>query len=492
MSCDNNYIDPRFIPDYVPGVETIPYKYSPTWKEFKQDRITKAASETKYDFVHRLSYNKAIGYINRRDRLHIYNGSSFNRKPSNKPATEWEIAYALASEEEQLQMEIERDYTSYRSNHGVNFYQYTYKGDKLKGIEIVNQRPPRDPLHSLSKRSKDKVKDKMLAMYRACSGKNGFRSHVVDFTFCTLTFIAPVQDNKGMDILNVWFATIKKRYGKFNYIWVAERQDNGNIHFHMIADKRFPIGYINSLWVKNQMEHGVINVTAVKKLRQDHNTTFSKLHKDLKYNLVSQYLNPVDIKTVKTIDGISCYLTNYVTKNEGKFECAAWKSNNLVSKLFTNKIIDKKLFDKTGVAKLNQITSRPRNVVIEGKTVYKPPRTYTNETYYGQWCTINTIYNKGRFRHSLNDLEEINKMILNIGNSLDSEEVRQLISIDREDYQWQFGAGMKKIFEIKAKEIKAIAEIQEPSAEKIRYDADPYSVSDNLGAWRPVAAWDLN
>ena len=478
MSCANNYNDPR---QPVPNAPWHP-TYVPDWKEWKDDQRMINEAETKYDFVHRLSYNKAVGYINRRDRLHIYNGSSYNRKPSDRPADPWDVAYALASNEEKEQMEIERDYLLYRPNIGLQSYQYRYKGSRLTGIEILPEKKERSTTHTLSKRSKDKVRDKMLAMYRACSGRDGFRSNIVNFTFCTLTFIAPVDDNDGMDVLNTWFTTIKKRYGNFNYIWVAERQANGNIHFHMIADCRFPIGYINSLWVKNQVEAGIVNKEVINRLREEHGTTFSNLHTEGKYNIVHDYLNPVDIKAVKTIDGISSYLTNYVTKNEGTFDCSAWKSSRKVSKLFTNKIIDQKLFAKTGVAKLNQITSRPRNVVIEGKTVFKPPRTYVNETYYGEYCIINTIYNKARFQHCLNDLEAVNKIILNGVNEVPGEQIRELISIDREEYQWQFGKGMKKIFEIKAKEIKAIAEIQEPLAEKIQYAKDQNGVSANLAA----------
>lgn len=474
MSYGNNHIDPRL--DHG----STQHIYYPTWQEYKQDQRHIRESETKYDFVHRLSYNKAIGYINRRDRLHIYNGSSYNRKQSEKKAE--------LTEDEQ----IEADYHAYRYSPGMQSYQYRYRGDRLRGIEILPEKLQRKTTHTLSKRSKDKVRDKMLAMYRACSGKDGFRTHIVNFTLCTLTFIAPVDDNTAMDILNVWFSTIKKRYGNFNYIWVAERQHNGNIHFHIIADQRFPIGYINSLWVKNQIENGVLNKDIINRLKEDHGTTFSNLHTEGKYNIVHDYLNPVDITSVKTINGVSSYLTNYVTKNNSIFDCSAWKSNRKVSKIFTNKIIDKKLFDKTGVANLNKITSRPRNVIIEGRTVYKPPRTYTNETYYGEYCIINTIYNKGRFQYCLNDLEAINKIILNGINEVSGEEIRELISIDREEYQWQFGADMKRIFEIKLNELKAILQIQELAKKQSIRSKNHSHISADLPAWQPVAGWDIS
>lgn len=42
---------------------------------------------------------------------------------------------------------------------------------------------------------------------------------------------------------------VKRRYSEeLSYVWVAELQKNGNIHFHILLNKRLPIAYYRKLW----------------------------------------------------------------------------------------------------------------------------------------------------------------------------------------------------------------------------------------------------
>lgn len=62
-----------------------------------------------------------------------------------------------------------------------------------------------------------------------------------------------------------------------NYLWVAELQENtGNIHFHIIWDKYFPIKWLTKIW--------------------------------------AQAANSVDIDTVKSVDHAAVYLRKYLSK----------------------------------------------------------------------------------------------------------------------------------------------------------------------------------
>lgn len=398
------------------------------FSDYDREKLFRSQAEKKADFVHSMSYGRAVGYISRTAEKQLYNGSTYNRKPSNGYVSPWEIAYALASEEEQERMDIERDYSLYRPNKGLQFYQFETIGSRLTKMEQAPEKGCRSDNgnHTMSKLTKQKVKEKMLALYRACSGRKGYRSGVVDFTLCTLTFIAPVGDEEGMDCLGLFLNALRDRYGNMSYVSVTERQQNGNIHFHILFDMRFPISYINSLWVKQQIGQGIRNWESELKLYEDHRTTFENLHTEGKWHLVHEYLNPVDIRKVKTIDGVSAYLTNYVTKNTGSYKCAAWSCSRKVSKLFTSKLIDKKTFDKTGDPK--------RNCIVNKKT----GELYTNTTYYGEYCTINTIYNKTYYRRYLEDLELINKYLLKIEIPPDREWIQQLIRVDNEEYRRQF------------------------------------------------------
>lgn len=380
-----------------------------------REKRQRLQADKRNDFIHTLSYNRSIGHISRTDSKQLYQGSTYNRKPVEK-----KVIPELTEAEQ-----IAQDYRAYKANTGITFYEFNVKGSCLTKFDQAPDKTQR--LNTgMSKRTKDKVKDKMLAFYRACSGRAGYRSGVVNFTLLTLTFIAPVEDREGVELLNTFFTALRYRYGLFNFLWVAERQSNGRIHFHIVLDMRVPIGYINSLWVKQQTEAGIRNYESELLLMEDQGTTFQNLHTEGKYNIVQDYLNPADITSIKTIDGVSCYLTKYLIKNESTFDCSGWHCSRAVSKLFTHKIVTKKIFDKTGDSSKNRIISN------------KTGRLYVNETYYGEYCTLNTIYNKSHYRRYLADMEEINKFILKRDNIIDPDLIRECITIDNQAYRAQF------------------------------------------------------
>lgn len=243
----------------------------------------------------------------------------------------------------------------------------------------------------MSRRTRIKIKEKMMAVYAA--SKN-------NFSLQTLTMIAPCTDFAAVKCLNKYLTVLRKKDGLFNYVWVAEKQNNGNIHFHMIIDKRFEISYINSLWVCQQYNSGIINEEQKLKFYNETGLTFKKAHKlgGEYYKKVQQYLNPVDVKKVKTIDGMSQYLTNYVIKNESKLSCNIWHSSRNVSKLFTKQLISKKTFEKT--------------CSILNRTYNKKGQQYVNKTFAHQYGLINNIYNKKYFRTFLKEMDLINSWIL--------------------------------------------------------------------------------
>jgi PAB1-binding protein PBP1 len=55
----------------------------------QREKRFKRETAKQYDFVHTLSYNKAIGAISRADEKQLFQGSSYNRKKTEKkPKTE--------------------------------------------------------------------------------------------------------------------------------------------------------------------------------------------------------------------------------------------------------------------------------------------------------------------------------------------------------------------------------------------------------------------
>lgn len=433
----------------------------------RDKRIAKLNSQ-RFDFVHRISYNKAVGYISRRDKIPLYNGSSFNKKQAERACHHVRKIEEL-SELEKLELQWEKFEAGERSVKGsVLTYQEFKKPchhvsdlDEIERLEFIQQRleeqrAAKNKRHVMSKRSKDKIRDKMLAMYRACANRNGYRPGRVCFTLCTLTFINDIEDNKGMDLLNKFLTTLRFRYGRLNYISVTERQEvnipykEGRIHFHILFDMKLPIAYINSLWVKQQIEAGIHHEEAEQKLLETTGKTFSDLHTSGQWAYVQKFLNPVDIDKVDTIDGVSCYLTKYVTKNDGQFDCNVWNCSKSVSHLFTSTIIDQNKFNSTGDPRRNNITSKAGYYKgKDGRKEWRPEKTHINETYRGQYCIINTIYNKSRYKYLLQDLDDLNAYLMQLhtrGVKLDPYQYKSKIMMDQNQFRKEYTDALPAYF----------------------------------------------
>ena len=210
------------------------------------------------------------------------------------------------------------------------------------------------PIHMLSPRSRGKIKDKATAFFRASAG---------DRIFCTLTFIAAVDDQTGVAILNKFLTALRKKFPTLQYLWVAERQTENidfpyNIHFHVIVNKRLPVGQWNAMWVLQQYNCGLV-------ARNKYGDQISKEDilelycRDVKENFrggrgksgkaisrIQELLNPLDVKKVKSIGGLSMYLTKYITKQKKgePFSCAVWHCSRKVSRLFTRTAVGPSAF----------------------------------------------------------------------------------------------------------------------------------------------------
>lgn len=118
------------------------------------------------------------------------------------------------------------------------------------------------------------------------------------FTFFTFT-LASEQIHSDTEIKRFIFQPLfteiqKANKCKLNYIWRAEAQFNGNIHFHVLFDKYLDIKFLRHLW--------------------------NRLQDRLGYVERSVTTNPsgVDCEDVK--QGTEQYLVNYITKYMSKTE----------------------------------------------------------------------------------------------------------------------------------------------------------------------------
>ena len=363
-----------------------------------------------------MGYNQCVGRYSQGIKYSRFSGSSLNRSPQLKlyegekdvprdPEDSFRMALEAATKCRRRRLPVPKEISDYlirrdSESEGVFRLWLSAAQDRAEpGIFL--------PVHMLSTRSRGKIKDKATAFFRACPG---------DRVFCTLTFVAPVDDRSGVAILNKFLTSARKSFAKLQYFWVAERQDNGNIHFHIILNKRLPVRRWNALWVMAQYNAGLVGCD---KFGQE----ISKIEIIHRYenDTVHKVFNPLDIKKVKSISGLSGYLTKYITKQKRvPFSCLPWHCSRRVSRMFTRATVSysafayMKTFNNYRVDKTTGECFGPK---------MSPPHPFYIVVYAA---------NKNAPLKYLKEMEQVNKWILQ-GHELD-----RLMFIDDDLYRKKF------------------------------------------------------
>lgn len=169
--------------------------------------------------------------------------------------------------------------------------------------------------------------------------------------FITLTLSSAqvhTDDEIKAKLLNQFLIEARKKWGVINYLWRAEAQKNGNIHFHILVDKFIPWSELRDTWNRIQNKLGYVDRYRAE-LRSFHSGGF-QIRRDLlkKWSYKNQLKayrtgsrqdwnspNSTDVHSVKKIRNLSRYLGKYCTKNDGprKIEGRLWGCNTAISKL---------------------------------------------------------------------------------------------------------------------------------------------------------------
>lgn len=158
--------------------------------------------------------------------------------------------------------------------------------------------------------NKPKVKAKIIAFSRAKIGS-------LKMKFVTITFPSGCSDDICMQALNTWLTKLRSITSSFQYLWVAERQANGTLHFHMFTKTFFNIRVINF--------HMAVTIDNILSKNKEGVPAFS----------LEKY-NGIDVKVVDKISHIVKYVTKYVTKTKELNFNKSWACSRLVSRLFTH------------------------------------------------------------------------------------------------------------------------------------------------------------
>lgn len=138
--------------------------------------------------------------------------------------------------------------------------------------------------------------------------------------FITLTLSAPATHIPDKEIkrqlLDVWIKRAKRKFKMHNYVWRAERQKNGNIHFHILSDVYIHHTALKESWNEVQNRLGLID-------------EFEKKHGH-------RHPNSTDVHAVHKIKDLAAYMVKYMTKAKAQDDIIQGKlwdcSQNLKTK----------------------------------------------------------------------------------------------------------------------------------------------------------------
>lgn len=200
--------------------------------------------------------------------------------------------------------------------------------------KITKKNPQENPFEKLYETEKpileEEIKEDDLKTYKLNKSKVKKKCHALSrlerskefLAFYTISFPQNLTDLTGYKIFNTWLTRCRKKSGLKTYLWVAERQKNGTIHFHLLTNNFMKIKVVNGFMA-----------SALK-------TEKRKGNKVLK-NIEIEIYNGVDVKRVeKSTKGLVNYLAKYISKNDIKFYRLPWHCSRNVSRLFTSINLD--------------------------------------------------------------------------------------------------------------------------------------------------------
>lgn len=157
----------------------------------------------------------------------------------------------------------------------------------------------------MNEKSKSKLRfaiNLLIAQAREKQVENPTTGSLYKFkiNFITLTLCAPqlgVSDRiVKSKMLEPWLKNMRNVQGLRSYVWRAERQKNGNIHFHVSTDTYISYEVIRDAW----------------------NFQMSKFHftNHFQHRNDSVFPNSTDVHSVANIRDLASYLVKYMLKDE--------------------------------------------------------------------------------------------------------------------------------------------------------------------------------
>lgn len=144
--------------------------------------------------------------------------------------------------------------------------------------------------------------------------------------FWTITFPINTTDDTAYKLLNKWLTRLRQERMLKEYLWIAERQQNNTVHFHIVINNRMDVKKANRFMrasIMYSIDNKEINWTRSRAIIYNG----IDIAKDRKTKRVTNFAKQNKQRS------LSNYLTKYITKNDSTFTHLAWHSSRGYSNL---------------------------------------------------------------------------------------------------------------------------------------------------------------
>ena len=186
---------------------------------------------------------------------------------------------------------------------------------KVDGRSIANAKREGEPLKRNGKfiRSHE-VRRTVISWVGAIGGVSKVR-------FTTISFPINTPDDVAKKCLNIFFTRWRKAIPDLSYLWTAEKQKNGTIHFHIVTNRFTDVQMLNG-WMRASLKNNLDEIP-------------NYTEEDLKI------YNGVDLADrVYSKSGIEGYLAKYLTKAQDSGISQPWHRSRKMGELATKIRVD--------------------------------------------------------------------------------------------------------------------------------------------------------
>lgn len=285
------------------------------------------------------------------------------------------------------------------SNNGLNFFSYTKRG---KGNNLTKNYNDKSKLNlnvgfknkgvSWCTRKKIIIRCRVMNLIAAEKKVRDYKGEIITHTTSFVTLTLPSnQRHTDTEITKLVLGRFLDRARKLgimkNYIWKAEKQKNGNIHYHLLTDSYINKTIVYRLWLLSlERLHYVtlyrekfcsMDLLNYKKLKFNQNVNDLVINKRFWKGKKNNWSNPpcFDNVNVSGSKGLESYMAKYIAKdNENSslnVEGRVWGCSDSLNKA-VELLKNDNDFNETGF-QLAKYTLKAKSIISDYFEIIKMP-----------------------------------------------------------------------------------------------------------------------